>query len=125
MRWPDIEKALTAGLRAEAIADRVGTKVPDNIEQLSQFVRIARGPGSDDSITDSPLIDVECFAQDYGAASALAEDIRQYLHSLTGHRVGGVLIDRVTTATGPTYLDYGNPGTNRFVASYRLEYRQH
>lgn len=124
MRWQDIEKALVAGLRAAVVA-RAGTKVPPDVETLPLFLRITRGPGTDDLVTDSPVIDTESFAQDYGAASALAEDVRQYFHSLSGQSVAGVLVDRVRTATGPTYLDYRNPGTNRFVASYRLEYRQH
>jgi hypothetical protein len=31
---------------------------------------------------------------------------------------------RPPTATAPAWVDYRNPGTNRFVASYRLEFRQ-
>jgi hypothetical protein len=122
-RWPSIEKALVAGIRAE-LGVRVGTKVPGDVGTLAQFVRIARGPGTDDLITDAPLVDVECFSNDYGAAETLAEDVRQWLHSLNGRMVGAVLVDRVRTATAPTWVDYRNPDTNRFVASYRLEYRQ-
>ena len=123
-RWDDIERALVAGIREAGLSARVATKVPDNVETLASFVRVKRGPGDDDLVTDAPLVDVETFAQTYGDSADLAEDVRQYMHGLSGRRVAGVLVDRVRTASGPTSVDYRNPGTTRFVASYRLEYRQ-
>ena len=123
-RWDDIEKALVAGMRDAGVSPRVATRVPPDVETLPAFVRLARGPGSDDLVTDAPLIDIESFAQTYGDSADLAEDVRQYMHSLSGRKVAGVLIDRVRTATGPAHVDYRNPDTVRFVASYRLEYRQ-
>lgn len=123
MRWPSIEKALVAGIRAD-LETQCGTKIPDNVETLEKFVRLARGPGTDDMITDAPLVDVECFSNDYSTADTLSEDVRQWFHSLNGHKVTGVQVDRVRTAAAPAWVDYRNPGTNRFVASYRLEFRQ-
>lgn len=126
MRWANVEKALVAGLRAD-LAVQVGTKVPDGVETLPKFIRVARGPGTDDLVTDAPLVDVECFASGpngYGDAGDLAEDVRQWFHALNGRRVAGLLVDRVRTATAPAWVDYRNPGTNRFVAAYRLEHRQ-
>ena len=123
MRWQSVEKALVAGLRADLFV-RVGTKVPADVETLEKFVRVARGPGTDDLITDSPTVDVECFSNDYSTAGDLAEDVREWFHALTGRKVGAVLVDRVSTAVAPAWVDYRNPGTNRFVASYRLEHRK-
>jgi hypothetical protein len=123
MTWPSITKALVSGIRAD-LQLQVGTKVPDNVETLLKFVRVARGPGTDDLITDAPLIDVECFSNEYSTAESLAETVRQWFHRLAGRSINGVLVDKVRTASGPEELDYRNPGTNRFVASYRLEYRQ-
>lgn len=123
MSWPSIEKALVAGLRTD-LGVQVGTKVPDDVETRDKFVRVARGPGTDDLITDAPLVDVECFSNVYGTADALSEDVRQWFHALNGRMVGVVLVDRVRTAGAPAWVDYRNPGTNRFVASYRLEFRQ-
>lgn len=122
-RWPDIEKALVAYLEAST-GIRCATIIPEKVEQLPGFIRIARGPGSDDLFTDSPSVDVECFQPDYGDAAALAEDVRQVFHGLIGRNAGGVLIDRVRTSVSPVWVDYKNPATNRFVASYRIEYRQ-
>lgn len=122
-RWPSIEKALAAGIRAD-LGVQCGTKVPGDVETKVKFVRIVRGPGTDDMLTDAPLVDVECFSNDYGTADTLSEDVRQWFHALNGRKVGGVLVDRVRTAGAPAWVDYRNPGTNRFVASYRLEFRQ-
>ncbi|WXW93148.1 tail terminator [Arthrobacter phage BrayBeast] len=123
MSWPSIEKALVAGLRAD-LGVQVGTKVPPDVETREKFIRVARGPGSDDMITDAPLVDVECFSNVYGTADTLSEDVRQWFHALNGRKVAGVLVDRVRTAAAPAWVDYLNPATNRFVASYRLEFRQ-
>lgn len=122
-RWPSVEKALIAAHREET-GIQTGTKIPANIEELTKFVRMTRGPGSDDMITDAPVIDVECFSNDYGTADTLAEDVRQWFHALNGRQVGLVLVDRVRTNVAPAWVDYRNPGTNRFVASYRLEQRK-
>jgi hypothetical protein len=123
-RWPDIEKALVAYLRTETGGKRVGNLVPSDVETLPAFIRIARGPGADDLVTDAPSVDVETFAPKYGDAANLAEDVRQIFHALIGRRIGPVLIDRVRTILSPSWVDYRNPATNRFVASYRIEFRQ-
>lgn len=123
-RWPDIEKALVAYIRDATGGKRVGNLVPGDVETLPAFIRVARGPGTDDMVTDSPVVDVETFAPKYGDAASLAEDVRQIFHALPGRRIGAVLVDRVATNVAPSWIDYRNPGTNRFVASYHIEYRQ-
>src|SRR5699024_1548307 len=79
MRWPDVEKLVIAHLNA-ALSVRVATNLPANVESLPGFVRVSRGPGSDDGITDEPLVDVEAFAPSRGAAADLAEGARQAMH---------------------------------------------
>lgn len=123
MSWPLVAKSLVAGIRAD-LAVQCGTKIPDNVETLEKFVRLSRGPGTDDLVTDAPLVDVECFSTDYGTAEALAEDVRQWFHALNGRKIGLVLVDRARTSTAPQWVDYRNPATIRFIASYRLEFRQ-
>lgn len=121
-RWPDVEALAYTYLSAE-LGVRVGTNVPTDVDSLPGFVRITRGPGIDDGITDSPLIDLESFAPTQGAASALAEDAREAMHNLTGSAVNGALVDSVTTATAPVRVDY-SPNVERYVASYRLNLRK-
>lgn len=107
-----------------ALDVRVATKVPGDLVASLPVVRVARGPGSDDGITDSPLLDVETFANTDQAAWDLAEDARQALQALAGKAVDGSLVDTVATVTGPVRLDYENPAVERYVASYRLDLRQ-
>lgn len=128
MSWPSAEASLVTYLAAETGAT-VATRIPGNVETIPRFIRVVRGPGSDDLITDSTLIDIESFtpevtAADYANGVSLAEEVRQAMHRLTGSKAGEVLIDRVRTSSSPMWLDYKNPATNRFVASYRIEYRQ-
>lgn len=123
MSWPDVEKVATTYLRG-LIAGRVVTRLPSDLEAVLPVTRVTRGPGSDDGITDGPLLDVESFAADRGAMWTLAEETRQALHALAGQAVDGVLVDSVTTATGPVRVDYENPAVERAVASYRLALRQ-
>lgn len=121
--WPDVEKALVSYLRTVTGA-RTATLVPSDVETLARFVRISRGPGTDDTLTDSHLVDVETFTQAYADGYTLAEEVRQAMLALSGQKAGPVLVDRVRTSGSPFWLDYKNPATNRFVASYRIEYRQ-
>lgn len=123
MNWPDVEKALVAYLR-DATGARVATKIPGDVEEIPRFVRIVRGPGSDDGITDRPLVDVETFTPAYGDAFTLANEVREALQTLSGKRVGETLVDSVRTSVAPAWVDYRNPDTNRFVASYRIEFRK-
>lgn len=123
-RWPDIEKALVDHIRAATGGKRTGALIPGDVETLPEFIRIARGPGTDDDVTDAPTVDVESFCPDRGDAAELAEDVRQIFKALPGRRIGPVLIDRVRTTMSPSWVDYRNPATNRFVASYRIEFRQ-
>lgn len=123
MSWPSLQKALVGHL-TNRLGARFATRIPADVETLERFGRIARGPGADDLITDVVNVDVECFAQDYGDGETFAEETRQAFHALSGAVAGGVLIDRVRTTSSPMWLDYKNPKTNRFVATYRVEYRQ-
>ena len=122
MRWPILERVVVAALNAEA-GVRAGTKVPAEVDTLPGFLRVSRGPGSDDGVTDSPLVDLEAFAPTQLAAAELAEDARQIMHSLKGRVFAGSLIDTVATSVGPTRVDY-SPNVERYVASYRISFRR-
>lgn len=124
MAWPMIEPALVAGLRANRIP--AGTELPGDIQdRAGGFVRVQRGPGADDGVTDTPLIDVEAFAPSQLAAWDLAEQARETLYDLAGTTCGdGVLIDTVRCAVSPAWVFYG-PHVHRYVASYRVSVRKH
>jgi len=123
--WPHLEKLATSHL-TEATGKRTVTRVPADLEAqaVKGLYRVTRGPGSDDGVTDSPLLDVESFGTTETQAWELAEGARQAVHKLRGRAVNGVLVDTVSTASGPVLVDWGNPGIYRYVASYRFAFRQ-
>lgn len=123
MRWPNVTKLSVFYLKA-ATGVRTVTVLPTDLADQLPIYRVKRGPGSDDGITDSPLVDLESFAATEDAMWELAEDARQAMHALRGQVVNGALVDSVTTATAPTDVDYGNPAVHRAVASYRLNLRK-
>lgn len=122
--WPHLEKlAVNALSNGDVIA---ATKTPDDLleQAATGFHRVTRGPGTDNGVTDSPLLDVESFATTETSAWELAESARQTVLKLRGRAVNGVLVDTVSTASGPVLVDWGNPGIYRYVASYRFAFRQ-
>lgn len=125
MSWPHLEKLAVAHLKG-VTGKRTATTTPDDLGELvaEGFYRVTRGPGSDDGVTDSPLLDVESFGNTETRAWELAEQARQAVHALRGRAVNGVLVDTVSTAVGPVLVDWGNPGIHRYVASYRFAFRQ-
>lgn len=123
MRWPILESVAISGFNAALSPIRAATKVPGDVDTLDGFVRVSRGPGSDDQVTDSPILDVETFAPNQGDAADLAETCRQIIHAWRGTVVGGSLVDNVRTTTGPVRVDY-SPNVERYVASYVIEFRR-
>lgn len=123
MQWPILERVVVAALNTSLSPVRAGTVVPPDVDNLAGFVRVSRGPGSDDGVTDSPVADVEAFAPTQIAAAELAEDARQAMHALKGKVFAGSLIDSVRTSVGPVRVDY-SPNVERYVASYRIEFRR-
>lgn len=126
--WADLE-ALAVAYLPTVVADvRVSDEVPDDLDAIlaggDRFVRVVRGPGSDDGFTDRPLLDVDTFTPARVDGPNFAEEVRQALHALRGRKVAGTVIDRVATSTGPVWVDYGTPGVHRYVASYRVELRR-
>ena len=123
--WPHLEKLATEHLTS-VTGKRTATRTTSNLDTLAiqGFYRVSRGPGSDDGVTDSPLLDIESFGTTETQAWELAEGARQAVHKLRGKAVNGVLVDTVSTAVGPVLVDWGNPGIQRYVASYRFSFRQ-
>lgn len=123
--WPHLEKLATSHLGHET-QKRTLTHAPENLQELAEegVYRVSRGPGSDDGVTDSPLLDVESFATTESRAWELAEDARQAVLGLRGRSVNGVLVDTVSTAAGPVLVGWNNPAIFRYVASYRISFRK-
>lgn len=120
MGWPDLVEAYVGGVRAAlGVPASISTK-NFKLESLPGFVRVSRGPGSDDKIYESALIDFDVITTSYDTTHDLAERLRDYVLSTQNRVVNGAPIGRVVTATSPTEVDWGNPNLVRFVYSARI-----
>ena len=129
--WPDVEDALTV-LLAPLASDpgNTGTETPDDLQgrldandYTGTFIRVGRFGGPDDGITDAARVDVDVFAARRSVAVAAAETVRQFL--VAGpHVVGDVLLDEITTDSGPSPAPWDDPNVRRRTASYTVAARR-
>lgn len=117
--FPDAEVVLLE-LLDPAIAPAC-TATPPTI--TPPLIRVVRTGGSDDGITDSPVVEVTCIGADRQASWALAEECRQVILASPNTVVAGVLIDDAATFTPPQQipdpdLDKRSVTTN-FVLAWR------
>lgn len=127
--WMDVEAVLVRRLRdaLRPLMDPDGSRklgvATDTPADLKGrwFVRVQVVTGSDDGLTDSPMVDVETFAPTREDSSDLAMTTRRVLLAMAGTDTspdGRQLFDTVRTATRPVWVDYRNPDVQRFVATY-------
>lgn len=125
--FADAEAVVMALL--EPVAPTVQT-TPANLEEVTPIIQVTRVGGTDDYITDRPLMSVAVFGSTYAEAKALAEQCRQVVLGAGGTKVvtddypGGVLIDRTASATSPQERPYDNPELRRKIATYVVEMRR-
>jgi len=92
-------------------------------------IQIQRVGGTDDGVTDRPVLQVTCMATTRTEAWAMARDVQQRVlaaggTAVTGTRVAGVYIDSTRTVTPPDQLPDRNPGIRPVSAQYRLGLRR-
>lgn len=124
-RFPDVLDELIWWLEhatfQQAGEVKAGTSTPGTFP-AGLFVRVGVVGGSDDGITDNPLVDVDVFASTYAAARGLAEDVRQGLRPRV--RMRSATIDRVRTDVSPRELPWGNANVRRISATYQISFRR-
>src|SRR5690625_7363846 len=105
--WPDPETAVIGLLQGRIAGVHVADTVPGEVESEypEGFIRVTRGAGSDDGITDSPLMDLEAFHPDRIEAARIADEARRLM--LGAVNKTGDLFDRIQTTTYPSYVYYG------------------
>lgn len=124
--WAQIEKVLIRLLIAggHAGSDRVSVSTPGDLEEKLPFYRVTLVRGSDDGLTDSSVVDLECFGATRSMASDDAERMRRVMHSLAGRAdMEGNLVDTVSTVGRPVWFDYRNPNIQRYLATYEVQTR--
>jgi hypothetical protein len=125
MRFPDIEDALVVLLEPLAGGeDHTGTETPANLQDVLPFIRVVRTGGFSDQVNDYATVDIDTFDATYRTGvKPLAERVRQFLTGQT-HRVGGVVLDRITCPNAPAELPWA-PGMRRMGATYTVVSRRY
>lgn len=137
--FPDVLTALRTGIPAilngqtvkiagadvvlEGIA--AGTSLPADLEgrSVNGFLRFSTLQDPDNEITRFMSVDVETFCTRYDRGYAIAERIRGILLSET--RIGGVVLDRRITTSGPREVRWDdNDNVRRFLSTHRISTRR-
>lgn len=94
------------------------------VDLVTPLIVVRRVGGGDNKITDQPRLQVQVYGSTRAQARDLSELCRQTVLASSATLVAGVSIDQAVTESGPTFVDYGQPGIHRYIATYRLEYRR-
>lgn len=123
--WPDPEVALIAVLGDLAPVSVAVPADPQGTYSWLPFITANRIGGSDDRVTDDAQMAVDVFAASKGAASKLAEQVRQRLLAAP-HVTAEAVIDQVTTGTAPNETPYGDTTkVRRYSATYFCRMRRY
>lgn len=121
-RFPDVQLLLLDTLEPFVGAGRAAINTPHNLADVMPFIRVRKGGGASDRLTDLARVDVDVFTATYAASEELAERIRQHL---VGPPPPVMLLDRVEVVVSPQELEWGDPQIiRRFGATYRLATRR-
>jgi hypothetical protein len=123
-RFADMATVTAQLLIALAAADRVGITTPADLTGKLPFIRVIRGGGPRDRVSDFARITIDIFDSDYGRGFALAESVAAFLETVP-LRQGAVVIDRVGVDTAPAEVAPWAPGIFRFEAAYTIVSRRH
>lgn len=131
MTFPDIEKALIVGIPV-ALAARgfEGVTAKDTVPADSAlasllsagFVRVQLINDPDDFFTRFAEVNIECFASTRSVAYDVSEEIRDVL--LSSRNLGGVVMDRIETTSGPKRVPWDNSNVRRFLSTYKIHTRR-
>lgn len=126
MTWANPEVVLRVMLaeRHGTLAD-YGVATPDDLANHLPFNRLTLVRGSDDTLTDVTVVDIETFAANRAAAAQEAEAIRGVMLSMSGKAdaENRWLLDFVITIQRPVWVDYRNSEISRYVATYQMATR--
>lgn len=101
----------------------VSVDLPQNVLNLLPFIQVNRVGGGDNYVTDSAMVDIDCFAATRATASTIARTVHAAMMRLKHTAVNGVLVDSVETVTGPQWINYDDENLQRYVSTYIVESR--
>lgn len=119
MTFPDAENVVMT------LLDPLGSTVTSLPRQVvPPVIVVNRVGGTDDGITDRPLVQVSCYGTDRPAAWSLSGQCQQAILNASGQAVGGILVDSTGTAAGGQQVPDLNPDDRRVISTYRLAIRR-
>ena len=118
-RFPDIEDLLLSILES---AGPTALATPKEI--APPLIVVRRIGGDNDLITDYPRMQIDCFGVNRRTAADLAEACRQIILAAPGTGLGHASIDQSWTESAPSFVAYGDPRSQRYVATYGLALRR-
>lgn len=121
--YADVEALLVAYLTPLSGIQGVSVDLPQNVLTVLPFVQVNRVGGGDNYVTDSALVDIDCFAATRATASMIARTVHGAMMRLKHTAVNGVLVDSVETVTGPQWINYDDENLQRYVSTYIVESR--
>lgn len=117
--FPDAE-LLMVDLLAPLGVD-VGVETPAS---FVRFVRALRTGGTDDGITDSPILGVTTYAPTRAESQLLTRGVARLIAEAAATEVAGTLIDYTSVYTGPIEQPDQNPDIRAVTTYYVIEYRR-
>jgi len=128
--FPDLELALIQGI-PPLLAEmgkpdvKAGDTAPSNLATVAAkgFVRVQVLSDPDDAFTRRATVDIDYFALTRAGAYDLGVKTHGIL--LSARSLGGVVLDRVETVSGPKRVPWGSqPEIRRFLSTYRISTRR-
>lgn len=127
-RFPDsartVAKILEPFVPAVAKGSRVGTRTPSDLAGLLPFIRVVRQGGSNDELSDYPILYIDVLASTVSEAEMLSERVRQRLIN-DKLRLGSIVVDRVRCDGAPVEVEPWAPNIYRFEAQYSAVFRRY
>lgn len=120
--YPDLEAAVIE-LLSNFVSGHIDVATPADLQNECPFIRVTRGGGADDQISDTGQIHVDFFDLKRTDAARLARDSHQRMIK-SPHSLSACVIDRVVPSLGPINAPWGNPDIALFTASYAVTARR-
>lgn len=117
--FPDVELVLF-----EMLGDIAPTDVRTPAVIDGPQIRVLRTGGTDDGVTDSPVVAVTTYATTRADSTLLARECARRIEAARATMVGDVLIDYAAVYTGPIETPDQNPDIRVITTYYVIEYRR-
>ncbi|WP_031189810.1 MULTISPECIES: hypothetical protein [Streptomyces] len=121
MDWPDVETLLIGWLRERGY-DARDELDNDLLDELPVVQVEALPAGDDDGLRlERALLDIDVYAADSVAASAMSGQIRHLLlNELRGSKLPEAVVGKVATVARPARRPYENTALRRYGATYEI-----